>query len=85
MNTCRVAVVQAVLLCYLQPALADSWPGGDGLTVADVLLSYSQAAACGKVPDCRELARRHPELANDLASYFGIGPGEATVEKLEPR
>jgi hypothetical protein len=64
---------RVVLLQHLWVALGGRWPGADGLTEGDVLLSYPLAAAAGRVPTREELHRRHPELASELDRLLGFG------------
>jgi hypothetical protein len=66
----RKARVREVLLGYLRSADVPLWPGADGLTLEDALLSYPQAAAAGRAPDLRQLLREHPELAEELTAFF---------------
>ncbi len=63
------ARLKGLLLGYLQADLAH-WPGADGMTLADVLLGYPQAAAAGRAPGPVELALRHPDLADEVATFF---------------
>ncbi len=59
--------LREIMLGYLQAArYVATWPGGDGLTVDDVLDSYAEAAARGEVPDWQQLLCRHPELDTEL-------------------
>ena len=67
----RKARVRELLLGHLRSAAVPLWPGADGLTLEDALLSYPQAAAAGRVPDLRQLLREHPELAEELTEFFG--------------
>jgi hypothetical protein len=62
--------VRAILLGYLQCLAASLWPGSDSITLDDILRSYPQAAAAGRVPDLPELRRRFPDLAAALACWF---------------
>jgi RNA polymerase sigma-70 factor (ECF subfamily) len=62
--------VRAILLGYLQCRAAGLWPGSDSLTLDEILRSYPQAAAVGRVPDLPELRRRFPDLAESLAAWF---------------
>jgi hypothetical protein len=66
----RQARVRELLLGYLQAAVVPLWPGTDGLTMQDALVSYPQAAAAGRVPDLRQLLRDHPALAEELTALF---------------
>jgi hypothetical protein len=75
---CRVT---RLLLDYLQSGVAAAWPGCDGMTADDVLLSYPAAALAGLVPDLRGLIGLHPDLAADLAAYFTMHFTRALAEK----
>jgi hypothetical protein len=62
--------LRELLLRYLIVAGCPQWPGADGQTVEEVLHSYSQAAAAGRVPDRRQLLLQHPDLADELLAFF---------------
>jgi hypothetical protein len=66
----RTRQAQDVLLGYLEDSLVPPWPGGDGLTLDDVLRDYATAIASGGVPDARTLRLHHPELAEALTSVL---------------
>jgi hypothetical protein len=59
-----------LLLAYLYEANAPAWPGADGVTVEEVLLSYPECAEAGLVPDLPTLVQNHPELADVLRDFF---------------
>jgi hypothetical protein len=48
------------------------WPGGDALTLDDVVRDYVQLVATGRVPGCQELQRSHPELTDLLNAIFHV-------------
>jgi hypothetical protein len=60
----------AVLLAYLDGVTAPALPGGDGLTLEDVLSCYPAAVSTGQVPDRRQLCERHPDLAGEVEAFF---------------
>jgi hypothetical protein len=60
--------LREIMLRYLEAV--PTWPGGDALTVDDVLDSYPEAVARGEVPDWRQLLCRHPELDAALHSWM---------------
>ena len=63
--------LREVLLDYLQGSCSvAAWPGGDGLTLEDILDFYPKAVVRGKVPDWQQLLRRHPELEAELHSWL---------------
>jgi hypothetical protein len=62
--------LQELLLRYLRDAHAPVWPGADALTVQEVLHSYAENAAAGRVPDQQQLQRLHPELQEAVVSFF---------------
>ena len=82
----RRARVWELLLGSLQAAAVPRWPGADRLTLQDVLLSYPQAAAAGRVPDLRQLLRDHPVLAKELSDFFAehVRPGADLSAEARP-
>jgi hypothetical protein len=76
MKTLTAARFEDVLLGYLRAGAVSSWPGGDGLTVEDVLCHYPEAVVAGRVPGRQELLRRYPDLANDVAAFFADPGGD---------
>jgi len=66
----RTQRLSDVLLDYLDGVAAPSLPGGDGLTLDDVLSSYPAAVVAGQVPDRRQLCERHPDLVGEVEAFF---------------
>lgn len=64
----RLCQFRELLLGHLQAARQPAWPGADGLTVTEVLLSYPRAAAAGLVPDRDQLLAAHPDLVAEVAA-----------------
>jgi hypothetical protein len=63
--------LREVLLGYLQAAgSVTAWPGGDGLTLENILDCYPEGVAGEEVPDWQELLRRHPELETELQTWM---------------
>jgi hypothetical protein len=63
--------VAELLAGYLLSAGVSAGPGTDGLTVAEAVGAFYQAAAlAGQVPDRAELTRRHPELADAISAFL---------------
>jgi hypothetical protein len=62
--------LQELLLGHLKSAGVPVWPGADSLALEDVLLTYPQAAAAGRVPGYEELAAAHPDLRAQLTAFF---------------
>jgi hypothetical protein len=62
--------LQALLLGHLSAAGVPVWPGADGLTVEDVLLTYPQAIAVARVPGREQLLAERPDLEKQLAIFF---------------
>ena len=62
--------VKAILLGYLEHRAGHLWPGGDGLTLDEMIRSYPQAMRARLVPDLSELRRRVPDLDAALAEWF---------------
>jgi hypothetical protein len=67
--------LQELLLGYLWAKGAPSWPGADGLTVQEVLCSYPENAAAGRVPDQQQLERLYPDLREEVVSFFADDNG----------
>jgi hypothetical protein len=68
---CPAKRLREIMLDYLQAARCVAiWPGGDGLTIDDVLDSYAEAVARGQVPDWHQLQSAHPDLEYDLQSWL---------------
>ena len=66
----RAKRLEEILLDCLERAAFPCWPGGDGLTVQDVLQSYPQAMTHGLVPKLEELLLRHPDLTEELQAFL---------------
>jgi hypothetical protein len=61
-----------LLADYLLASPGAGWPGTDGQTVGGVVAAaYPAAVAAGAVPGPAELTRRHADLADLIAAYFG--------------
>jgi hypothetical protein len=66
----RRRLLREFLFEYLQMARLPNWPGSDGLTVEEVLLTYPQAAMAGRVPNREQLLRAHPDLTDAVTAFF---------------
>jgi hypothetical protein len=63
--------LREILMGYLDASgCIATWPGGDGLTIEDVLDAYPEAVAQGKVPDWQQLLCRYPELEAELQVWM---------------
>jgi hypothetical protein len=62
--------LQELLLGHLKSAGVPAWPGADALALDDVLLTYPEAAAAGRVPGYDELLAAYPDLRPQLAALF---------------
>jgi hypothetical protein len=78
--------LREILLGYLQAAgCVATWPGGDGLTIEDVLDAYSEAVATGKAPDGQQLLCRHPELEAELHLWMAAKDRWGFAVRCDPR
>jgi hypothetical protein len=62
--------LQELLLGHLSAAEMPVWPGADGLTLEEVLFTYSHAVAAGRVPGREQLLAQRPDLEKELAIFF---------------
>lgn len=71
-----------VLLNYLQ-RIGCVLPGGDSITIEDVLNLYDSAMGRRQVPNREKLLHRHPDLAEHIKSFFAPIAREVKVEPLD--
>jgi len=76
----RCQRLRSRLLDLLFAASLPTWPGCDGLTIEEVLLTYPSAADAGLVPNLTALLYQHPELHDELRTFFA-----AASSQPEPR
>ena len=69
-NAGRHQCVRALLLQYLFVAGLPEWPGADGVTTDEVLLTYPDYAAEGRVPGLPALIAHFPEYGDELSAFF---------------
>ena len=74
--------LREIMLRYVQAVV--TWPGGDGLSVDDVLDSYPEAVARGEVPDWRQLLCRYPELDAALHDWMAAKDRWKFAAQREP-
>jgi hypothetical protein len=61
----------ALLADYLYASMPIKWPGTDGLTLGEVVMTaYPAAADAGHVSGLKELLSRHPELEGAINEFF---------------
>jgi hypothetical protein len=68
----RKSRLRDLLLDHLQNAAFPAWPGGDCLTVQEVLQTYPDQATLGRVPDREQLLAHHPDLHDELIAFFHL-------------
>jgi hypothetical protein len=69
-STDRATQFRELLLRYLLAAGLPDWPSADGMTLDEVVKSYPQYAACGRVPDKDLLLLCHAELREEINRFF---------------
>jgi len=59
-----------LLLDHLLTVEARFFPGADGLTLEEVLETYTQQARAGRVPDEPKLLALYPQRSEEIREFF---------------
>jgi hypothetical protein len=62
--------LRELLLDYLRATRVSTWPGADGLTLADVLNCDPEGLGAWEASDWERFVRDHPELAAAIQKWL---------------